>query len=165
MRTEHGFKAEPYQFLSNMTPCVVSMYGVIYPSVENAYQASKCLHAKDRLQFVDISPHNSKKLWRRLGNTVEQRPDFHERKLDFMKVLLQRKFSDTNPILKQQLIATGDIELVEVNWWRDTFWGECNGVGENNLGKLLMQIRTELQQQNGSFWLILIDKLYYMYYN
>lgn len=151
MRTEHGFKAEPYQFLSNMTPCIVSMYGVIYHSVENAYQASKCLHAQDRLQFVDISPHNSKKLWRRLGNTVEQRPDFHERKLEFMRVLLQRKFSDTNPILKQQLIATGNIELVEVNWWRDTFWGECNGVGENNLGKLLMQIRTELQQQNGSF--------------
>lgn len=151
MRTEQGFKVEPYQFLSNMTPCIVSMYGVIYHSVENAYQASKCLHAKDRLQFVDINPHNSKRLWRRLGNTVEQRPDFHERKLDFMRVLLQRKFSDTNPILKQQLIATGDIELVEVNWWRDTFWGECNGVGENNLGKLLMQIRTELQQQNKSF--------------
>jgi predicted NAD-dependent protein-ADP-ribosyltransferase YbiA (DUF1768 family) len=42
------------------------------------------------------------------------------------------------------LKATGDEELVEGNWWNDTFWGVCNGVGENNLGKLLMKIRAEL---------------------
>ena len=45
---------------------------------------------------------------------------------------------------KQKLIDTGDIELVEVNSWGDTFYGVCNGVGENHLGKLLMKIRKEL---------------------
>ena len=32
-------------------------------------------------------------------------------------------------------------EIVEENTWGDTFWGVCKGVGENHLGKLLMEIR------------------------
>ncbi len=35
-------------------------------------------------------------------------------------------------------------ELVEGNWWNDTFWGVCNGEGQNNLGKILMKIRKEI---------------------
>lgn len=42
------------------------------------------------------------------------------------------------------LINTGDAELIEGNSWGDTFWGECNGIGENNLGKILMKIRKEI---------------------
>jgi hypothetical protein len=41
------------------------------------------------------------------------------------------------------LLATGDMELIEDNDWDDTYWGVCNGAGENNLGKLLMKIRAE----------------------
>jgi predicted NAD-dependent protein-ADP-ribosyltransferase YbiA (DUF1768 family) len=36
------------------------------------------------------------------------------------------------------------VELIEGNWWGDTYWGVCNGVGENHLGKLLMKIRDYL---------------------
>lgn len=46
-------------------------------------------------------------------------------------------------ILSEMLEATGDAELIEGNHWGDTFWGVCNGVGQNNLGKLLMAIRSE----------------------
>ena len=42
-------------------------------------------------------------------------------------------------------MATGDAELVEGNTWNDTYWGVCNGVGHNHLGKILMQVRQELQ--------------------
>lgn len=35
-------------------------------------------------------------------------------------------------------------ELIEGNYWHDTYWGVCEGVGENHLGKLLMEIRNEL---------------------
>ena len=41
-----------------------------------------------------------------------------------------------------------DEELIEGNWWGDTYWGVCNGVGENHLGKLLMKIREELKCQS-----------------
>jgi hypothetical protein len=47
--------------------------------------------------------------------------------------------------LKQLLLATGDKELIEGNTWGDTFWGVCNGIGQNHLGKILMAKRTELK--------------------
>lgn len=44
-------------------------------------------------------------------------------------------------------MLTGDAELIEGNNWGDTFWGVCNGRGENMLGKLLMEIRDYLRAQ------------------
>ena len=56
-----------------------------------------------------------------------------------MTDLCRIKFSD--PHLRSLLLATGDAELIEGNWWHDQFWGVCNGVGQNQLGKILMAIR------------------------
>ena len=33
----------------------------------------------------------------------------------------------------------------EGNDWNDTFWGQCDGVGLNHLGKLLMRVREEIR--------------------
>lgn len=44
-------------------------------------------------------------------------------------------------------MTTGNAELIEGNTWNDTFWGVCNGEGENNLGKLLMKVRTNLFEE------------------
>lgn len=63
-----------------------------------------------------------------------------------MKNLLQIKFSE-DPY-KTKLICTYPQSLVEGNTWNDTYWGVCNGIGDNNLGKLLMQVRDQLQEQN-----------------
>ena len=46
-----------------------------------------------------------------------------------------------------KLLATGEEELIEGNYWHDTCWGVCNCAkcgdkGENRLGKLLMEVRT-----------------------
>jgi hypothetical protein len=56
--------------------------------------------------------------------------------------ILAAKFKE--PWLRDQLIATGDAELIEGNTWNDTFWGVCNGKGSNFLGKALMDIRKKL---------------------
>lgn len=55
--------------------------------------------------------------------------------------LLIEKFYD--PDLNAKLQETGDAELIEGNYWGDRFWGVCDGVGENHLGKLLMRVRSE----------------------
>ena len=34
-----------------------------------------------------------------------------------------------------------DDDIVEDNDWGDRFWGICNCEGQNNLGKILMEIR------------------------
>lgn len=79
---------------------------------------------------------------KRRGRKVTMRDDWKEVKIDIMLDLLQLKFSD--PILKQQLLATGNAKLVEGNYWHDNFWGtcrcgRCNNVRKENwLGRLLM---------------------------
>jgi hypothetical protein len=40
-----------------------------------------------------------------------------------------------------KLLATEYVELIEGNNWGDTFFGVCNGEGENWLGRLLMNLR------------------------
>ena len=60
-----------------------------------------------------------------------------------MEFVLRQKFA--HPDLLAMLLATGDMELVEDNDWDDTYWGVCNGLGQNHLGKLLMKIRLRSQ--------------------
>ena len=67
-------------------------------------------------------------------------------KLGITEDVIRQKFN--NPELKEKLIATGDAELIEGNPWGDTFWGVCEGKGENHLGKILMKIRSELNEPN-----------------
>jgi len=53
-----------------------------------------------------------------------------------------------NGDLRDQLLATGDAELVEGNTWGDTYWGvdSRSGKGENMLGKILMETREFLKR-------------------
>ena len=67
-----------------------------------------------------------------------------------METGLRYKFSKHNPKLRQNLLDTNGIELVEYNYWNDVFWGVCKKteVGENHLGKLIMKIREEVDNEN-----------------
>jgi predicted NAD-dependent protein-ADP-ribosyltransferase YbiA (DUF1768 family) len=60
-----------------------------------------------------------------------------------MEGLVRQKFSK-DPVLRQRLLDTGDQDLVEGNTWGDTFWGVCRGQGSNWLGRILMDVRAEL---------------------
>lgn len=129
-----------YCFLSNFYPTPVSYSGVIYPSAENAFQAAKCANPKDRRQFKFYSPSEAK----RNGRRVRLRPNWNAMRLPIMKMIVKDKFAH-NPELADKLRATGDAELIEENDWNDRFWGVCNGIGENHLGKILMKIRDEIK--------------------
>ena len=63
-----------------------------------------------------------------------------------MKDLLEQKFA--KPELKKLLLATDDMLLVEGNTWGDTYWGVCNGIGFNMLGKLLVELRSQLRRNS-----------------
>lgn len=126
-----------YRFLSNFfyPTAMVEMDGLMYPSVEHAYQAAKTLNEALRLRFTNGTAAEAKKM----GRTLPKRPEFEALKVEIMYSLLVKKFEGTD--LEARLLATGDAELVEGNSWGDTFWGVCNGVGQNMLGRLLMQVR------------------------
>jgi len=130
------------RWLSNFTLCVVELDGVVYPSTENAYQAAKTVSIEERKPFETSTPGQAK----RLGRSVSLRDDWESEKLIVMEYLNRQKFSKAP--FKSMLLATGMREIQEGNTWGDTFWGVCNGRGENNLGKLIMRIREELQKPN-----------------
>lgn len=136
--TINSFHGE-FRWLSNFWPCGILYEGVQYPSTEHAYQAAKMLTQELKLEIAKLdSPGKTKRFVR--GLVI--RSDFHANKLQIMEDVLRLKFS--NRKLAVKLILTKDRQLIEGNTWNDTFWGVCNGVGDNNLGKLLMKIRSEL---------------------
>ena len=63
-----------------------------------------------------------------------------------LEEIVEEKFRQ-NPKLAEMLLATEDAILIEGNTWGDKFWGVCNGVGENNLGKVLMYVRDCLNKE------------------
>jgi ribA/ribD-fused uncharacterized protein len=133
-----GFKDE-HSWLSNFTPCEVTFDGDIYPSVEHAYIAAKTFDPVLR-QHIKTLPTGKAK---RFGSKITLIPDWDIIKLEVMRHLLRQKFNQEP--FKTLLLATGDAYIEETNWWKDTFWGVCNGVGQNILGKMIMEIRAELQ--------------------
>ena len=76
-----------------------------------------------------------------MGRKVKLRPDWEEVKISIMKSCLEAKFKDND--LMEMLKSTAPKYLEETNNWGDKFWGVENGVGENMLGKLLMEIRDD----------------------
>lgn len=113
---------------------------VNFPSVEHAYQAAKCQDYTMRWNVAMQPTPGWAKIW---GRKVTLRPDWESIKLQVMLDLVRIKFAV--PELRAKLLATGDAELIEGNYWGDRFWGVCKGVGENHLGKILMQVREEIR--------------------
>jgi len=142
------------KFLSNFPPAQVVFDGMYFESVEHAYQAAKTfsIECRERLAMTEslwgpfkISDFTAAEA-KRYGRKLPLRPDWEIVKIPVMLELLRKKFAD--PYLRSLLHSTGDAELIEGNWWGDTFWGVCNGVGENHLGKLLMQVREEIRSES-----------------
>lgn len=128
-------------FLSNMYPCRMhlSVNGTAYTftSAEAAFQAGKCVRDSDvALLAASKSGYDAKKLGRR----VKMRPRWDDERVAWMKKVIRAKFN-SSPLLMQKLVETAPMELVEENDWHDTFWGVSGGVGENRLGKILMEVR------------------------
>lgn len=126
-----------YWFLSNFYICTIVYNGYRYSSVEAAFQAQK--DPSIQHEFCDLSPKEA----RHKGQRVNLRPDWENVKYNIMKDVLRIKFSI--PELRNKLLATGTTYIEEGNNFGDRDWGTVNGIGQNNLGKLLMQIRDELR--------------------
>lgn len=105
------FKGE-YDFLGNRYPCGFVWQGVSYGSVDAAFRA---LSARCRSQ---------------------------DEMLEFMESLVQAKFYG-NPGLMRRLLDTGNRTLINGNQKKELFWGVdlYSWLGENRLGKIIMEIR------------------------
>jgi ribA/ribD-fused uncharacterized protein len=130
-----------YFFLSNFYECEVTFEGITYQNTEAAFHAQKTLNVEERKKFATLNPSEAKKAGRKLN----LRSDWEVIKTRVMYDVCKAKFLQ-NPELKKKLLETGTEYLEEGNDWGDYFWGTVNGVGENRLGYILMQIRDELRR-------------------
>lgn len=112
----------------------------IAKTVEHYFQYAKTPSMEEGIEILNAKTPGKAK---QLGRNCHLRKDWEMIKDDVMLFALREKFS--NPELRNKLLATGDEKLVEGNWWRDTYWGVCEGIGQNKLGKLLMQVREEIK--------------------
>lgn len=137
--------------LSNFHSCKVLYNGLYYSNAESAYQAAKMdrTHssaAKFRSLLAKATPFEAKAV----GVLVPLRKDWEHVKVAIMRDILRDKFTQ-NSDCRRVLLSTDNCKLVEGNTWHDNFWGSCKCLrcgdrGDNQLGKLLMEIRSELKE-------------------
>ena len=131
----------PTYWLSNFYPVEVRYGYMWFPSVECAYQAAKFPDTSTRELFQTMTSKEA------LAYAHEHMPDppgeWHLRKIAVMYHLLMQKFHN-HPHLKQRLRDTGNAHLEEGNTHGDVFWGTVDGEGENCLGILLMEVRSQI---------------------
>ena len=130
---------DDYYFLSNFYPAPITIHGVTWPTAEHMYQACKSPDASSREQ-IRLHPSRGLKAFVR---TIAIRPEWNKIRVECMRCILMYKF-EQHPDLMKRLLAITE-PLVEDNYWNDTFWGKCGGIGQNMLGKLLMEIRDQHQ--------------------
>lgn len=137
---------KPYGVFSNLYKREVTFEGVAYPTTEHAYQAGKARKPAVR-DWLMAAPSPSLLAMAAHGLYVwDITPDWSKIKFDRMKGILRAKFTQHED-LKTLLLGTGEARLVEsatVDNAVNRLWGEVNGVGQNKLGQLLMEVRAEL---------------------
>jgi ribA/ribD-fused uncharacterized protein len=134
-----------YAFLSNFHAHPVKWRNQWWKWSEGPYQSEKTRDLKHKkLIWAAPTPQEAKRLGGPKGLPRHLlREDWDRIKDEVMYKVLVAKFSDAK--LRKMLLDTGDAYLVEGNWWGDTYWGVCNGVGKNKLGRLLMRLRKEIR--------------------
>lgn len=134
-----------HEYLSNFYASSVAYEGMLYPSVEHAYQASKSLDPATRSLIKKAADPNIAK---RLGQSILVHPGWVESRINIMRQLIREKFS--NPFIRWKLKETVGFRLVNENRWNDRFWGVVNGTGENWLGRILEEVREEIIVEDSS---------------
>jgi len=130
-----------YEFLSNFYyENQTDRLGRVWASNEHFFQACKTNDPKWQ-EYIWLSSYAS--LAKKRGREAPCRKDWNEIKDNVMLSGLRMKFGQ-NFMIRVQLMETNGITLIEGNNWGDTYWGVCRGVGQNKLGILLMQVRSEL---------------------
>ena len=155
------FSKEPEnKEFSNFYETNFTLDGVEYKSAEHAFQAIKAKTFGDDVHFNKILKAKSAQSAKSFGKKVagfKEEVWTPEKKEDIMKQIVRAKFTQ-NLALRKKLLDSGDKVLANADA-RDKFWGVGTSAttaiakdpskwkGENKLGKMLMELRTELRAE------------------
>lgn len=135
-------KSPSHSWLSNFSDHAVLIDGVRWPSVEHYYQAQKYDDAATRELIMSAATALEAKK-KGSNRSLSVRSDWDDVKESVMRKAVLAKF-EQHRLLRSQLLETGEEMLChESN--DDLFWG-CtrDGIGENRLGKILIDLRSKL---------------------
>lgn len=137
------FRGE-YGWLSNFRKVDISINGITYSSIEHAWLSFRA-DDEEWKRLCSDEEYEAKHL-KKISKHFPLPQTFMDNRDDIMKSLLIQKY--TQEPFKTKLLETGKREIIEGNYWNDTYWGVDlkTGIGENNLGKYIMEIRTILQK-------------------
>ena len=139
------FYEQDFYVLSNFSAFTLQWKGNRFDTSEAAYHWEKFPDYPSVKEGIIEAPsaHMALKLAHLHKNL--RRADWDDVKIDIMRDILRAK-ADQHEYVRRKLLATGDRELTEDSW-RDNFWGwGPNKNGRNELGKLWMEIRSELRE-------------------
>lgn len=141
----------PYGYLSNFSNHGFTHFGVTYKTAEHFYQASKYLPGTKVWESIieAATPSEAYRLGKNPLNKINGLllDNWELLKLDVMFNAVWLKFTN-NKDIKEDLIATEDIRLIETSP-SDYYWGiGALGTGLNMLGETLMRVRTRLQTKD-----------------
>ena len=111
---------------------------------EHRYQAAKAKYHPELRR--EILAAKTPGIAKRLGRAVPLDRKWWAKECGpAMYQALLTKFFD--PVLREKLLATDGIVLIEGNYWHDNYWGncmckQCDALGHNHLGLMLMEVRT-----------------------
>jgi len=140
-----GFYEREFYVFSNFSSFQVEWMGYLWPTSEHAYQAAR---------FFDSSPQYDQKIKDTRsaheafeiaqGNKQYQRDNWEAIKKEVMLEICRHKLQQ-NPYVWHKLELTNDEHLVEDSPV-DSFWGwGADRQGRNELGKVWMKLREEVQ--------------------
>ncbi|KAG5653228.1 hypothetical protein H0H81_001611 [Sphagnurus paluster] len=136
---------------TNFSDHPVIYKGKKYPTSEHLFQSFKFQEHRpglaEHIRTCSERPSVAFSEARRFQPEV--RPDWKQVNIAKMDTTLELKFTQHED-LKEELLATGDAELVEDSD-KDAFWGVgADGKGRNELGKALERLRAKLRQDLAS---------------
>ena len=139
-----NFVETRWTYLSPFSAHEVLVRGVMYKTAEHAYQA---LRMKDEARADIVASPSPLEAWRRAQVSKEQGMlDESVNKLSLMEEIFRAKLAQHADVCKV-LLETGDVELLKV-YDTDYYWGTgADGSGENQMGKVWMNLRAELQNK------------------
>lgn len=143
---------KPYGVFSNLYKREIIFEDEVFATSEHAYQAGKARKPAVKKWLLDAPSPSLVAMAAHGLYYWDVAPGWSTIKFERMKAVLRAKFTQHED-LKEALLETGDARLVEsatednpVN----RLWGEVNGVGKNTLGIMLMELRTELRNEQKS---------------
>lgn len=143
-----GFYTREFYCLDNFSSFKLMYEGVLFSTVEHAYQAYKFKDTAPEI-FNEILNCYSSDEARRIAHRNEDKvaSNWHDIKVDLMEKFLRAKL-EQNPFVKKKLLETKDYLICEDSPV-DDFWGiGANRKGRNELGKIWMKLRKELYENN-----------------